>query len=138
MKNDINVKKLQTLVNEAPDAPQPIQQEKDYLNREASLKLELARVESVNEYNKALVQNNKERKKYAFLIFIFTCLWTFFIFVILFCQGFGDNKPFCFNLPDSVLITLITTTTVNFLGFFLLVTKYLFHAKSHYPLDKIQ
>ncbi|RXK83194.1 hypothetical protein [Filimonas effusa] len=138
MKNDINLEKLQSLVNEAPDAPQPILQEKDYLNREASFKLELARVESAVEYNKTLVQNNKERKKYAFLIFTFTCIWTFFIFIILFCQGFGDNKPFCFNLSDSIMITLITTTTVNFLGFFLLVTKYLFHAKSHYPIDKIQ
>ncbi|PUZ27552.1 hypothetical protein GA0116948_103165 [Chitinophaga costaii] len=74
------------------------------------------------EYLRTLRQNNGERKKYARLIFLFTCLWAAMIFVILFLTGFKKVI-----LSDTVLVALITTTTVNFFGFFLLVVKYLFN-----------
>lgn len=128
---------IQSLFKDAPDELQQLKGEKVLLSGKAASLFDKARAESFDEYNKTLGQNNRERRKYAAYIFWFTCWWTVFIFIILFCQGFGDNSPFCFHLPEAVLITLITTTTVNFLGFFLLVTKYLFNSKIHYPLDKI-
>lgn len=77
-------------------------------------------------YLNTLKQNNTERKKYARHIFFFTCAWAITIVIIIFCDGLNNF----FHLSDSVLITLITTTTINFFGFFLLVTKYLFNAKA--------
>lgn len=44
-------------------------------------------------------------------------------------KGTG-GAPTLVSLHDKVLITLITTTTANFFGFFLLVLKYLFNADS--------
>ena len=73
-----------------------------------------------------LKQNNKERLKYAERIFAFTICWAIAIILIVVFSGW-KYSPFHFYLSDSVLITLITTTTVNFFGFFLLVVKYLFN-----------
>jgi len=89
-----------------------------------AIKLELIRAK--REQIKQLEQNREERKKYAGHIFKFTCAWAAIIFVILILSGW--NKAWSrFETSDKVLITLITSTTVNFFGFFLLVVKYLFH-----------
>ncbi len=90
-------------------------EEKDFTSNQISTGIRL-------EYLRTLRQNNGERKKYARLIFLFTCLWAAMIFVILFLAGFKEV-----TLSDTVLVALITTTTVNFFGFFLLVVKYLFN-----------
>lgn len=67
-------------------------------------------------------QNTSERKKYAELIWRFTCFWCLFIgFVILGC---GLKKII---LSDLVITTLIGSTTITLTGFFLLVTQYLFN-----------
>lgn len=71
---------------------------------------------------KTLQQNNAERKRYAGRIFLFTCIWAVLIFVVIFLAGFK-----VIALSDTVEVTLISTTTINFFGFFLLVVKYLFN-----------
>ena len=38
----------------------------------------------------------------------------------------SDSFEFSFNLSDTVIVTLLTTTTANVVAFFILVTKYLF------------
>jgi len=66
-----------------------------------------------------------QRETYARRIFRLVCVWIFFIFILLFLQGFGDlihYKP----LSDSVLITLITSTTVNVIATLIIVLKYIF------------
>lgn len=73
--------------------------------------------------NASLEQDIKERKGYAHKIFILTVIWSSLIFVILFLCGWKG-----LFLSDKVIITLITSTTINFFGFFFLVTKYLFNA----------
>lgn len=67
-------------------------------------------------------QNTAERKKYADLIFQFTCGWCIIVVVIIF--GCGRDV---LHLSDLILTTLIGSTTLNVFGFFLLVTKYLFN-----------
>lgn len=66
------------------------------------------------------------RKKYAAHIFWLMCGWLLAILAIIFLEGF---KYKCFDLSDTILITLITTTTGNIALYFLVVTKYLFPAK---------
>lgn len=51
--------------------------------------------------------------------------WMIFVAVVLIWQGFGSRIGF-FNLSDKVLITLLTTTTINVLGLFLVALSYLY------------
>lgn len=68
-------------------------------------------------------ENKDQRKTYATYIFRFTCAWAIVMLLITILVGFGLIN----HISDKVLITLITSTTVNFFGFFLLVVKYLFN-----------
>jgi|SRR6266496_2366992 len=99
----------------SPEAKQSTQQEEKYLEGELQ-----------KEQLNTLKQNNAERKKYAKNIFWFTIGWAIAIIIVVIFSGW-DNCYFHLKFSDAVLITLITTTTVNFFGFFLLVIKYLFN-----------
>ena len=68
-------------------------------------------------------QDRRERKEYARKIFVLICGWLIGIAVILLCSGFG---VFGFAFSDGVLIALISGTTVNVLGLFIIVANYLF------------
>ena len=57
------------------------------------------------------------RKFYSKALFVVTILWILIVLAIVILDK---------NLSDKVLITLITTTTVNVFAFFLLVVKYMF------------
>lgn len=61
-------------------------------------------------------QDRDQRKEFSIKIF-----WFLVVFAYMFFSGFGlmDNDT-------SVLITLLTTTTANVIGIFILVVKYLF------------
>jgi hypothetical protein len=52
-------------------------------------------------------------------------VWIGTVVSILILQGFGAGSNF-FHLSDSVLLTLLTTTTVNILGLFLIALNYLY------------
>lgn len=71
-------------------------------------------------------QNRLQRKEYADNIFAFLCVYMLFVFLILI--GCGSYHAH-FGLSDTVLITLITTTTANVIGIFVFVVKYLFNTK---------
>ena len=117
-KSASEVKNILQTESNTPDNAQFAEEE--YVEEELDKGIKLAYLNTLN-------QNNAERKKYARHIFFFTCGWATSIVGIILLDGFSWK---CFYLSDSVLITLITTTTVNFFGFFLLVTKYLFNAKA--------
>ena len=70
---------------------------------------------------KSLIQDIEERKKYAWWIFWVLVVWLFAILVIIILVG-----THTLELSDTVIVSLITTTTINVAGFFLIVTKYLF------------
>jgi hypothetical protein len=87
-----------------------------------------AKVNTLIVENQILKENKEARKKYAYRTFILTCSWSVFLICVIFLCGYEKMK-----LSDKVIITLITSTTVNFFGFFLLVMKYLFdtnHSKN--------
>jgi hypothetical protein len=79
-----------------------------------------------DQYDKATLDNflsNQEaRKKYSYRIFLITSGWLISVVSILLLAGFKKIV-----LSDSVLIALLGTTTVNVLGFFLIVIQYLFN-----------
>ena len=67
-------------------------------------------------------QNMEERKMYASLIFQFTTVWCFGLFIILVACGMGN-----LTLSDTVITAFIGSTTINVFVFFKLVTEYLFN-----------
>lgn len=76
----------------------------------------------------SLQQNNRERLRYAKWTFVLTCFWIFLVMILVFMNGYhpaAGNRPL--QLSDTVIVTLISTTTINVFGFFLLVIKFLFN-----------
>lgn len=69
-------------------------------------------------------QDRLQRKAYADNIFTFLCMYMIIIFVIIFKHGSLFNS---FELSDSVIVALITTTTANIIGIFVFVVRYLFN-----------
>ena len=81
-----------------------------------------------------LTQNRTERKIYADRIYNLVTGWLVFIAFIIFLNGFAIQGPGTFtrtgiNLSDDIILALIGGTTVNVLGLFFVVLKYLFNPK---------
>lgn len=68
-------------------------------------------------------QDRAQRKVYADNLFTFLCFYMILVFFILYKSGSLYNS---FELSDSVIIALITTTTANIIGIFAFVVRYLF------------
>jgi hypothetical protein len=116
-------------------------QEEEFFDTEAKKALSNERIKTTVLNNvllekeiENLTQNMSERKSYARRIFVFTLVWGFLIFLVIFSCA---TKKFIvwfnvgFELSDKVIITLITSTTINFFVFFLLVVKYLFNTEAN-------
>lgn len=105
--------------------------EKIYLNDELDRLLRMEDLTEKRNHNENLKQDRTLRKAFANKVFILTCCWSVAIFTILILVG---SKVL--ELSDKVLITLITSTTINFFSFFLLVMKYLFRTERAEPKKK--
>jgi len=71
-------------------------------------------------------QDRDERKLYAGRIFTLICIWLGIITLIIIFQGFRFAD---FRLEQPVLLALIGSTTLNVVGIFVIVTRYLFPVK---------
>lgn len=67
------------------------------------------------------------RVGYSKKLFWLVCTWLACVAVAVGLSGFG---AWGFKLSDAVLIAFITTTTVNVVGLFIVVAKWLFPAKN--------
>ncbi len=97
----------------------------DFRLREKELRLRISEqnyLKIVHELKESQ-QNTALRKIYISRNFSLTCIWLIMVFLIIVCQGFGIAH---FNLHDSVLITLLSTTTANIIGVLVIVITYLF------------
>ena len=63
------------------------------------------------------------RKTWGERVFVLLVVWLAVVVLAVICQGFGWRE---FHVADSVLITLITTTTANVLSLGYIVANYLF------------
>jgi len=124
-RNDLLSNIQQDLSSDKPVDNTAADAEASAADQDADKAIKIEELRLKREHIEHLKQNRDERKKYAHHIFLFTCIWASVIFIIVLLAGF--KKITGFDLSDKVLITLITSTTVNFFGFFLLVVKYLFH-----------
>lgn len=82
------------------------------------------KLQKLRHENDILSDNREQRKLFSTRIYRLTCGWIVSIFLIIFLKGW---KIFGFELDNNVVITLITSTTVNFFAFFLLILRYLYN-----------
>jgi hypothetical protein len=77
----------------------------------------------------------KERRRYALWLFWLSVIWLIVILAFLLFAAIKTMFGINFVLSDAVLIALITTTTVNVLGLFYIVARWLFPSKimTHTP-----
>ena len=72
-------------------------------------------------------QNIKARKRYANKLFRLIKCWLYFVATLIFIVAVDvSGLPIAFSLPEPVLIAVLTTTTVNVIGLFVFVVRYLF------------
>lgn len=82
--------------------------------------------ELLAEKLKSQQQDRDQRKDFALRIFNFVSLYMFGVFLLLVMSGIGTND---FHLSDTVLVTLLGTTTATVIGVFNFVARYLLHNK---------
>jgi hypothetical protein len=103
--------KKQTPISGASTEPSPL------------YRLELKDYEQ--EMLEGVKQDREERKIYARRVFVLTSAWLLAIVILLVLQGL-KRVWLGFELSEGVILALIGGTTVNVLGFFYFVLKYLF------------
>ncbi|WP_303224030.1 hypothetical protein [Butyricimonas faecihominis] len=86
------------------------------------LELENAAIEGENEGDS---QDRKQRKEFADKIFDFVRNYMLFVCIVLFLKGITSQ----FYLSDTVIVTLLGTTTANVIGILIIVVTYLFSRK---------
>ena|ERR1700744_4172227 len=69
-------------------------------------------------------QDMDERKLYAHRVFALICLWLACVMLVIISSGNGN-----LHYSDTVMVTLLTTTTANVIGLFAIVNNYLFKTK---------
>ena len=117
MENKV-LNKLNTLGGkEASGASPSMSEEKEYTSTKAEM--EIANLQEELDGRK---QDREQRKVFAQWIFGLVCAYLLAVLVTVFLVGFGPM-----TLSDIVLNVLLTTTTANVIGIFVIVAKYLFH-----------
>ncbi|TDQ11900.1 hypothetical protein [Pedobacter metabolipauper] len=71
--------------------------------------------------NDVVEQDKNERKDYASVLVTITTIWLAMVLIIFIAIGKGD-----LIYSDSVIITLLTTTTANVISLLVIVANYLF------------
>lgn len=114
---------------EIPDLRKRASQEEDQLNKSSSEeKEELSHrskkgAEELDLQDvKDREQNRNERQKYASRIFWMIVVWLFAVSVLIVMQGLEN----CFSLQENTILAILGGTTLNVLGLFTLVIRYLF------------
>jgi hypothetical protein len=69
------------------------------------------------------IQDREERRRFAPRIYWATIAWLVAVLATIVLEGFGVGG---FQLPDAVLIALITSTTLNVISVLVTVVRYLF------------
>jgi len=104
-----------------PNAPdEKTLQEEVFLKKEQRLELQRKSTEL-----DGLRLDLTQRKEYANKIFSLIVWWLLAVLVVVMLQGIG-NAAGWFVLSDSVLSMFIGGTTINVLGIFVIVAKYIF------------
>ena len=107
------------------------QEEKTRLSKEDEERLrkeaEIDALQTENDIRKeelkGKIQDREQRKEFGIKIYHFLC---FYLSSVLFLIILSATPLIKFELTEAIIITLLTTTTANIIGIFILVVKYLF------------
>jgi len=97
----------------------------------SSVELQSNDLRKSTEELKSLKQDRAERKGYASKLYWLVAVWLGSILLFVFMQAI-HLVPFTsvsFQLSETMLVTLITTTTANIAAFLLVVVRYLFRGR---------
>lgn len=121
MKNNDNKDFLHTLqmLDAMSDIRESKKEEKQLATKED---IEIATLSEELESRK---QDRKQRGKFAKDIFRLICFYLGTVFVIIILKGCDVLR-----LDNTIINVLLTTTTANVIGIFIIVAKYLFHHQS--------
>ena len=114
MKNDTLTKELAKLYTLAK--PQIKEVEDTLLSKE---EIELA---TLREELASKRQDREQRRDFALYIFIMMCTYLFVVLIVVILKGCT-----LLQISDIVMNVLLSTTTANVIGIFIIVAKYLFH-----------
>ena len=122
---------VRQVLNSIVDTDEQVNVESKFNSIEEQLKNEKLKEaklknEALEGENKGENQDRKQRKKFAEKIFTFVTYYMFAVFFILILCG----SPSSFHLSDTVLVTLLGTTTANVIGILIIVVTYLFSKKN--------
>jgi lipopolysaccharide export LptBFGC system permease protein LptF len=115
---------LQLIADSAPPSILRDEELAAEANRRERERLELDQLREVVD---ELKQNTEERRRYANRLFYVMVGWLTVVAYVVLAQGFGVgiDRYGRFQLADSVVIALLTTTTATVIGVFLTVANYL-------------
>lgn len=100
-------------------------------NEEADVKLKEELCKYREEQRKGLESDRKNRRWLAWAIYVLVFLYVVAVMCVLFMDGYGSIL-----LSDSVLITMLSTTTANVLGVLVIVATYYFASKNRSKKNK--
>jgi hypothetical protein len=117
-------KELQTAQSTMVDTDEVVNEERKELEDERLQELEKKALELqlLKAQIRKFEDDNQSRREFSRSIFTVTVIWMFLVLMIV-IQCANDK----WHLSDSVLIALITTTTANVIGIFIIVANYLFN-----------
>ena len=130
-KKKIDVRPAASISQELPgdplpgfDAPKAFSEEKKKLAEEQFEEIRRLKLQNdllEGQYNK-ITGDNHARKTHSTLIFIMVFIWLITVLGIIIFVGNGTLV-----LSDKVIITLLSTTSVNVIGLLVIVANYLFN-----------
>lgn len=116
--------RLQTAQSTKVDTEEVAKEERKELQDERIHELEKQALELqlLKAQIRKFEDDNTGRREFSRSIFTVTVIWMFLVLMIIVQSASGR-----WHLSDSVLIALITTTTANVIGVFIIVANYLFN-----------
>lgn len=103
-------------------APLDIEKSEDITRNDIDRELDRVELENRGEELEGKRQDRKQRGKFSIWIFVFMGAYMLSVVVVLILSGAE-----VLHLSDGVLISMMTTTTADVIGVFIVVAKYLFH-----------
>lgn len=113
------------LIAKAANKDRPVEEDRNLPDLEVSLVdyQQQHQINSLEQQLKENIDNHNLRTKYANKIFWLVCTWLGCVIIAVLLVGF---ELYGFKLSDKVLMTFIATTTLNVLGLFAIVAKWMF------------
>lgn len=114
---------LGRIISETAEADKPSRVVLPDEHRDFGLHLDVHRLKCIQDEMEHLRDNHDLRLEYVGRIFWLVAVWLVCVVLCVTISGFG----LCgFRLSDTVLVAFISSTTVNVVGLFVLVAKWMF------------